>query len=225
MDPLLEVEFDLRLQLPNHALFVGGSMSGKTTLVLKLLSCLETCLNPIPKKILFYYDQYQEVYECLKQNLAKKGVEMLLREGNSVKLEDLEKETFQTLVIIDDASEETASSSDIAKITTNGRHKNLSLWLIWHSLFSKHPASRLISQNMSYYFFLPSVRLTSQLYILDSQLRYKGALVNAYNQTLAEEDRDHRYLLLDLAPATPHSFRFRSRVTCGTNEPQIIFLV
>jgi hypothetical protein len=221
MDPLMEIEFDLRLQLPNHALFVGASMSGKTQLVLRILCCLDKCLKPVPLTVIFFYDQYQEEYERVKQTLATMGVEMLLREGSALNLEDLEKREHQTLIIIDDATEETASSSDIAKITTNGRHKNVSLWLIWHSLFSKHSASRLITQNVSYLFFLPSVRLTSQLHTLDTQLRYKGALVSSYNQAIEEPDRDHRYLLLDLAPTTPSTFRFRSRVT---SEPQALYL-
>ena len=221
MDPLMEKDFDLRLQLPNHALFVGASMSGKTRLVLHLLSKIET-LCPIPRTVLFYYDQYQDQYEQLKSLLALKGVEMILREGSSLSLKDLEKKQHQTLIIIDDATEETASSPEIAKITTNGRHKNCSLWLIWHSLFSKHPASRMITQNVAYLFFLPSVRLTSQIYTLDGQLRYKGALVSAYKQAVTNQEAEHRYLLVDLASATPSEFRLRSDVTL---EPQSLFLI
>lgn len=217
MDPLMEKDFDLRLQLPNHALFVGASMSGKTRLVLHLLSKIE-CLHPIPKTVLFLYDQYQNEYSAMKELLAAKGVVMILRQGSTLRLEDLEKKDHQTLVIIDDATEDTASSSDIAKITTNGRHLNTSLWLIWHSLFSKHPQSRVISQNTSYLFFLPSVRLVSQLHTLDSQLRCKGALVSAYKQSLDDTSTEHRYLLLDLAPLTPSTFRLRSGVTFDVQD-------
>ena len=216
----MERNWDMRLQLPNHALFVGASMSGKTRLVLHLLENIEI-LCPIPKTILFYYDQYQETYEGIKQMLAKKGVEMTLIEGSSVTLKDLEKKDHQTLVIIDDATEQTASSNDIAKITTNGRHKNVSLWLIWHSLYSKHPASRLITQNVAYLFFLPSLRLVSQIHTLDSQLRFSGSIVSAYKQAIEEEDKEHRYLLLDLAPNTPSDFRMRTDVT---SMPQMMFM-
>lgn len=199
-------------------------MSGKTRLVLYLLSKIE-CLNPIPREILFLYDQYQDEYEELKMELTVKGVEMTLRQGSSLCLSELEKKTHQTLIIIDDATEDTASSSDIAKITTNGRHLNASLWLIWHSLYSKHPQSRIISQNASYLFFLPSVRLISQLHTLDTQLRFKGALVSAYRQAVDEDtyrrEPEHRYLLLDLAPTTPPTFRLRTNVT---EVPQEAFI-
>jgi hypothetical protein len=212
MDPLVEKEFALRLQLPNHAIFVGASMSGKTTLLLRILDCID-CLHPVPKTVLFYYDQYQDSYQELKRRLAARGVEMSLRQGHAPSLEGLEKKEHQTLIIIDDATEETASSSEIAKITTNGRHKNASVWLLWHSLYSKHAASRLITQNVAYMFFLPSVRLTSQIHSLDTQLRYKGRLVAAYQLAVEAEARDQRYLLLDLAATTPSSFRLRSSVT------------
>ena len=199
-------------------------MSGKTRLVLHLLSSIEV-MDPIPRTILFFYDQYQDLYQEIKKSLALKGIQMILREGSVVKLDELEKQTHQTLVIIDDATEETASSMDIAKITTNGRHKNLSLWLIWHSLYSKHAASRLITQNVSYIFLLPSVRLVSQIHRLDSQLGYKGGLVSAYKQAV-DDDQEHRYLMLDLAPSTPTDFRLRSRITaCLTNDPQHLFLI
>ena len=198
-------------------------MSGKSRLVLHLIRHAETCLHPLPRTILFLYDQYQEVYGQMKAEMAGRGVEMILREGSAITLAELEKKDHQTLVIIDDATEETASSNEIAKITTNGRHKNVSLWLIWHSLYSKHAASRLITQNVSYLFFLPSVRLTSQLHTLDSQLRYKGALLSAYRQATEDSTAEHRYLLLDLAPTTTQSiFRLRSDVTC---DVQSLFIV
>ena len=216
MDP---ITFDPRIQLPNHAIFVGASMSGKTRLVLHLLNNI-TVMNPIPKTIMFLYDQFQEVYKQIQDHLKTIGIEMILNQRSSLHIDDLEKREHQTLVIIDDATEETASSHDIAKITTNGRHKNTSLWLIWHSLYSKHPAARLITQNVSYIFFLPSVRLTSQIHTLDTQLRFKGSMVAAYNKAI-EEEHDHRYLLLDLAPTTPGKFRLRSNIT---GVPQYIFL-
>ena len=93
--------------------------------------------------------------------------------------------------------------------------RNLSLWLIWHSLYSKHAASRLTTQNLSYFFFLPSVRLTSQLHTMDSQLRMHGKLVQAYKLATVEtpaEATDHRYLLVDLSPRAHPLLRLRSQI-------------
>ena len=122
MEVISRLDVDSRLQLPNHAVFVGMSMSGKTRLVLCLLSDLDR-LNPVPKTIYFYYDQYQTVYADAQQELAKRGVQLILRHGSDVKLNDFEKKDHQSLVIIDDATEETASSNAAAKMVTNGRHR------------------------------------------------------------------------------------------------------
>ena len=210
MDPVMRVEFDMRIRLPVHALFVGASMSGKTRLVLHILSRPEL-LDPQPKTVIFYYDQLQKCYLEVKSLLASKGITMHLRRGHDVNLDDLPHNDHQTIVLIDDASEETAASKEIARIATNGRHKNISLWLIWHSLFTRHPTSRIISQNMGLFFFLPSLRLESQLRTLGAQLGMQKRLLTAYRRAV-ESDSDHRYLLLDLTPNVPPLLRLRSHI-------------
>ena len=212
MEPVKRVEFDRRIKLPVHALFVGASMSGKTRLVLHILSRPEL-LDPQPKTVIFYYDQLQKCYLEVKSLLGTKGISMHLRRGHDVNLDDLPHNDHQTIVLIDDASEETAASKEIARIATNGRHKNISLWLIWHSLYSKHAPSRIISQNTGLFFFLPSLRLESQLRTLGCQLGMKGRLVEAYHRCVEDEPTaEHRYLLLDLCPGTPALLRLRTNI-------------
>ena len=212
MEPRARVNFDARLQLPNHALFVGASQSGKTTLCLHLLSNPQL-FHPRPCRILFCYDQLQDSYLDFKNRLALMGIEVLLYKGFSdLTLDSIEKLPGQTILLIDDFSEDTASSSEIARIATNGRHKNLSLWLIWHSLFSKYAASRVVSQNLRWYFFLPSLRLESQLRILGSQLGLRNRLIGAFKDVQERSDADFRYVLLDCGPVTPDVFRVRTGI-------------
>jgi hypothetical protein len=208
MEPRTRLNFDCRLALPNHALIVGASQSGKTHLVLQLIS-KPHLFNPPPKRIFFHYDQLQQAYLDTKTKLAKQGVELLLIKGcNDVKLDNYTKQDGQTLIIIDDFSEETSSSSEIAKIATNGRHLNISLWCIWHSLYSKYPASRIICQNVRWFFFLPSLRLESQLRTFGVQLGMKSRLLAAYDKI--QEGRN--YLLVDAGPTTPKILRLRSHI-------------
>lgn len=207
------LDYDSRLQLPNHMIIVGMTMSGKTTLILRLLSSIEL-FNPVPTSIYFFYNQYQDAYTTLQTRLKSQGVELFLRNGCDLSLEDFEKGKGQKLVILDDATAESSSSAAIAKLTTNGRHLGLSICLLWHSLYSKHPASRLITQNTSYFFFLPSVRLISQIHTMDSQLRMHGRLVSAYKMATEDISSDFRYLLLDISPRSNVSsiFQLRSNV-------------
>lgn len=213
MEPRARLAFDARIQLPNHALFVGGTQSGKTRLCLRLLSD-PSLFHPKPVRIVFHYDQFQEIYVQAKTLLAAKGVELLLFKGCSdINLDSIDKLPGHTILLIDDFSEHTSSSDAIARIATNGRHKNISLWLVWHSLFSKHPASRIIVQNVRFAFFLPSLRLESQLRTFGSQLGMRDAMLWAYRECLEDDNADgYRYLLVDLGPATPSIMRLRSRI-------------
>lgn len=180
MEPHARINADLRICLPNHSLFVGATQSGKTRLCLHLLTNPQL-FNPKPSRIIFHYDQMQDAYLDAKASLDAVGIALLLHKGCSdIRLESFEKLSGQTILLIDDFSEETASSQDIARIATNGRHKNLSLWLVWHSLFSKHAASRIICQNMRYFYFLPSLRLESQLRSFGTQLGMKNRILWAF---------------------------------------------
>ena len=196
-------------------------MSGKTRLVMKLLEHPE-CFNPKPEHVYFYYSEWQDSYQALEGKLAEVGIKLHLRQGSNLKLDDIEKHEGQSLYIVDDATEETSSSKDIAAITTNGRHKNASLWLLWHTLYSRHAASRIITANTSYFFFLPSVRLTSQLKTLDTQLAYKGKLVEAYRLAVSSTDDEYRYLFVNMAPYCDPKLRLKGQV--HHKDHQIVYL-
>ena len=200
---------------------VGSSNSGKSRLMLHLITH-PALFVPRPRKILLFYDQYQHAYVEAKRELeAKHGIELLLYQGfdeEKLNLDNLAgSQEGPTLIIIDDFSDKVASSQEIARIATNGRHKNIGLILILHTLFHKHPASRVISANTLYYFFLPSVRLASQLKTFAIQLGMKDRLCEAYADAIrvvADDPKlnEHRYLLLDLHPQTEDLLRVRTRI-------------
>lgn len=212
MEPEHRIQCDMRISLPSHALFVGATQSGKTRLCLHLLNNPHL-FNPKPSRILFHYDQYQKSYLVTKNALKAQNIELLLYKGcQGIELDSIEKIPGQTILFIDDFSEETSCSKEIARIATNGRHKNLSLWLVWHSLFSSNAASRVITQNMSLIFCLPSPRIESQLRIFGAQLGMKDVMIEAYKRCIGDRDEEYPYLLIDLSPFTPSLFRLRSNV-------------
>ncbi len=212
MEPRARLSFDTRITLPSHALFVGATQSGKTRLCLHLLTNPHL-FHPKPQRILFHYDQFQDSYLDAKARLAKQDIELLLFKGCSgLSLDTIDKIPGQTILLIDDFSEETSSSQEIARIATNGRHQNISLWLVWHSLFSRHPASRVVCQNIRWFFFLPSLRLESQLRTFGAQLGMKSQLLWAFTKCQEDSDEPHRYLAVDVGPATPAIMRLRSGI-------------
>ena len=208
-DPVAILNHDKRIQLPCHALFVGASMSGKTRLAFRL--CQPDMFVEQPKRVLILYQMFQPLYNHAKEKLESAGVDVQLKRGHEIQLDQVPADT---LVIIDDAFEETAASKEVARIATAGRHKSVSLWLIWHSLYSRHPNSRVTSQSMGLYFLLPSPRLGSQLRTFGSQLGFKNRLLSAYEQIVNDPDGEHRYILVDLTPNVPDLLRIRSHIHC-----------
>jgi len=216
MEPKARIDFDARLCLPNHALFVGASQSGKTRLCLHLLANPQL-FHPRPSRIIFCFDQPQDHYTELHNRLAALGIELMLYKGmDGISIDMIEKQEGQTILILDDFSEESSSSNQVARIVTNGRHKNLSCWLVWHSLFSRHAASRVVCQNVRWFFFLPSLRLEAQLRTFGSQLGLRERLLAAFRDVQSHDQRQapsgHRYVMLDSGPNTPDVMRVRTRV-------------
>ena len=183
-------------------------MSGKSRLAFRL--CQPDMFTELPKRVIIFYQLFQDLYAKAKTALEAAGVDVLLKRGHEIQLDEM-PDDGNTLVIIDDAFEETAASKEVSRIATAGRHKGISLWLIWHSLYSRHPNSRIISQNMSLYFLLPSPRLGSQLRTFGSQLGILKRLLRAYDCCLADDD-EHRYILVDLSPSVPDLLRIRSHI-------------
>ncbi len=116
-------EFDKRLGLPAHFLIIGASLSGKTTMVLRMLKDAAKLFTPVPRLVLFYYAQYQEQYGKTQQHLAQMGIRMELHRGSDVDLEDLSNivpKNEQTLLIIDDATQASSTSKNLADVAMNG---------------------------------------------------------------------------------------------------------
>lgn len=219
MEPLVESCHDLRLEPGAHVLMVGKSGSGKTTLALKLLA--GRTWREKPSKIILLYETFQEVYLEAKKAAELEGIPLVLREGAEIRLEDVEKLERHTILLIDDGTLTTTRSENISKIATCGRPAGVTLVLCWHSLYFNHPASRLTSANCSYLFLLPSLRLNSQISVLDAQLQFRGRLKSAYAAICDETDNDARYLLVDLTSTAPMEFRLRTGIN---GSPQYVFL-
>ncbi len=109
MEAFASVDTEHGLCLPNHALFIGQTMSGKTKLLMEILRKPQ-CFNPPPGDVYLYYSAWQEGYESLEETLAAQGIRLHFRQGSQLTLADIEAKETQSIYIVDDATEETASS-------------------------------------------------------------------------------------------------------------------
>ncbi len=219
-------EFDKHLGLPAHSLIIGASLSGKTTLLIQMLKEAPRLFTPVPKLVMFYYDQYQEQYGQAQEHLAQAGIQMELHRGSDVSLQELEDyvpKNEQTLLIIDDATQTSSTSKNLADIAMNGRHLGISLVLCWHTLFPGSQVARTINQNMHYFFFLPCPRAKGQMEAFGRQAGMGKRLLAAYDLCLNQE-HPCRYLLVDMKPSTPDLLRLRSRILPSDGFYQYVYI-
>lgn len=236
------------VRLPgSHLMFVGPTLSGKTTLFFHILLQKPAFFDPFPDCVEIRMETMQPIYALAKEKLSQRGVRVLFKKGCA----DMTIESYRALqtregenrlVVVDDCAAESAASAEISRLVSNGRHVGVTLVLIWQSLFySNKPESRQIAQNVSLVFALGSLRLKSQLSILGSQLCMRKALLAAFDQVcekppyshpsqvekeeeeekpLLGKSRDFRYLAIDLRPFTPNNLRLRTNLH---SNPQICF--
>ncbi len=193
----------------------GATLSGKTRLVLEMLKHAQEMFEPVPKQIILMYQQLQDQYYEIQEDLAAKGIRFELIKGYIPTLDDLKRDLLgegQTLLVMDDMTEPTAKSPHIAEICMNARHSNLSLWLCWHSLYPGHRESRIISQNCAYYWLLPFQRGLGQLGCFAKQVGLNAKMFSAAYQDALSLNQPHRYLLVDLRCSTPAMARVRTNV-------------
>lgn len=206
------ISFDVRLQLPSQMLICGQSGAGKSFLFSHLVTNPHI-FHPRPSKVHLFYDMFQDNYLNVKHTLEEQGIEMTLTKGcEGVTVDSFDKTDGETIVIFDDFTEFTASSAEITRLICTGRHKHLSVLLVWHSLFTRHANSRIILANVHYLFFVPSFRLESQLARYGQQMGMAKLLVWAYRKCSEDKQTDIRYLMLDTHPNTPLVMRLRSNV-------------
>ncbi len=199
---------DPRFKHPFTCVIAGPTGSGKTYFVTKLLANAQRLIDPPPRKVVWCYGEWQQLYSSIP------GVEFV--EG----LPDAQTLTPHTLVIIDDLMSET--DQRVTKLFTKAsHHRDLSIIYIVQNLFSKNKEHRTISLNAQYMVLQKSPRDASQILHLAKQM-YPGHV--KYMQEVFQDATSvpHGYLLVDLKQDTPEHLRLRTHIFPG--ETQYVYL-
>lgn len=131
-------------------LVVGPSQCGKTYFVEQLLTM--NCVkypNKKPRRIFWFYNQWQSRKACLKSNL---GGEIEFTRGLPAMSEDLSEinAKFNIVLVFDDLMSQATDSPVLSKLFTQGRHRNASVILLLQNMFSKGKFNTDISRNAQY---------------------------------------------------------------------------
>jgi len=199
------LEMDLRLKLGGSMLVAGGSGTGKSRLLMTLLGEAPKYLNPVPKKVVVFYETYQaDIYDKLIVDCAKFGCTVVFEKTLVISV-DFVKETRDvggghTIYLYDDGAIRVLREDSVALLLTHSRHLNVTIIFATHTVFLNSNAARIAGQQMTYYIFLKSPRMAGQIAHLARQLGKSvgKTVVDAYNDIQRRGSFGH--ILVDCTP-------------------------
>lgn len=210
MEPIFFHPFALQI--------VGPSGAGKSYFVSKFLQNIKEICNVEFDRILFYYSEWQDLYEN-EFKVAGKKIEFYQGLPNPAHYSnDKDK---KKLMGLDDLYKE--ADTEVLNLFTKGsHHKNISIMFLSQNIFYKGSISRDISLNTNYIVIFKNPRDSAQFRYLARQVYPADPkfLLESYTDATA---RPHGYLLLDLKQATPDEYRFRTNIF-PTETPHFVYL-
>lgn len=206
MEPLWIIEPTF-FQHPFTCLIAGPQQSGKTSLVKNILSFNNVLIHPQPERIVFCFSVWQPVFDDLKNQISNIEFSQGL-----INIDQFDQSS-KTLLILDDLMSECESDKSIMTLfTIDSHHKNISVFLLAHNLFSKGKYTRTISLNCSYLIVFKNPRDKSQIFALARQMFPDkiNFLMEAFSDAI--DNKGHSYLFIDLKQHTPERNRIQTSI-------------
>ena len=144
--PMLEFHpRDLKMKIPCTGLFVGPTLSGKTTLILQVVDNADELFDPPPKTIVYAYGQFDEgIHE-----FRKRGVMIVAGAPSDEFLQKIRK---PALLILDDLMSNVKNTYLDDLYTKKAHHMNMAVFFVLQNMFDK--ASRVARMNSHYIFIM-----------------------------------------------------------------------
>ena len=201
---------------PFTCMLAGPTMSGKTTILTKILNHHSTLVDKEIQKIIYCYARWQNSYDKMKiNNPSIQFIEGL----PEIDLIDADN---NNLLILDDLMDQCEKDKSILNLfTTDSHQKSISVFLITQNLFSQGKFSRTIGLNCHYLFLLHNPRDQSQIYYLARQMFPNNSkfLIECYGD--AVELQHFGYLFIDLKQHTKKNHRVQAGILPG--EERIVY--
>lgn len=198
-------------QHPFSAMVVGPSHSGKTHFVKRVIEEGRHLISEEPRKVLWYYGQYQTAYA----DMLRSRDDIEFHSGLPENFDDILELPGPKLLIIDDLMDEAMRSEQVSKLFTRGsHHADLSVIALVQNIFHSGTKQRDISLNTTYLVLFKTIRDRSQIYKLGYQMFptnmkfFKSAFEMATKPA-------YGYLFCDLAPCTNDEERLSTNIFMG----------
>ena len=154
----------------------GASGSGKTQKVMKILKYKDIILDTTTKKVIFFYSEWQDSYEALKElKLVDKFIrgispqEELMAILSDTGIQHYTSKPHQ-LLIFDDLVSEIQDDLMSKLFTVYGHHRNVSIILVTQALFNPRVNKfNILQENVHYLLLSKSPRDNSKLFTWQSK--------------------------------------------------------
>ena len=195
---------------PFTSIVSGPTGCGKTNFVMRLIKNVDTMIVPTPSKIVYYFGEYQPLFERYDRVDFRHGMPKVI-----------EIETLaDALVVLDDMMDDL--DARVTNVFTRGsHHRNVSVVFMVQNFFNKNKHMRTISLNAQYIVLFKNPRDNSQFTHLAKQLY-------PHNSRFAQEAyvdatrEPFGYLLLDLRSEQDEELRLRTHIFPG--ERQVVYV-
>lgn len=197
----------------------GATGSGKSSWVSRFLHHLkEMYVKDPPKKVLYCYGVYQELFAKIEHSIPNISFRQGLPSEEDV--DELSSSGEHTLIVLDDLMHQVVQSQDMELLFTQGcHHRHISVILITQALFYQGKKARTIALNTWYTVLMKNVRDVFMVATLGRQLG-KGQLVTkAYQDCLK---KPYGYLVIDTSPHSEDDTRLRTHIFPG--ETPVVYL-
>jgi hypothetical protein len=197
---------------PTSLLVVGSSFSGKTHFISNLVLNKSKMFYPEPKKILWVYNTWQNVYDTLSQLVH--GIEFTNKIPSKSEIEKFTDDNQPCCLVIDDHMTNLDSAPAIAEyFTVFCHHRQLSIILVLQNLFHQCKPLRDISLNAQGIILFKNLRSHHQIGVLASQMfpgNKRKYFLQAYNDAVL--NKPYGYLLLEINNQSDPKYRLRTNI-------------
>lgn len=203
------MQFDLTLHTPFSCLISGSSQSGKTSIIVKLLTQQDSLLDqPFDNIIYCFGVEDHEHYNFLREHLT--NIKFIEGFPESDIISMFPKKYKNSCLIIDDLMLEIENSTVLQNLYTKlSHHLRISIILVTQNLFQNTSVMRTVHRNLQLMFLTKSVRDVSMIRILGQQMypNQSKYFLDAYRQATTPK---YGFFVIDMRIDTPQEFRLRS---------------
>ena len=220
--------YDLRLKVPFSCLIVGKSKSGKTTLLLDILSQWRSYTTDengeYEKRIFWIYGtengkDFHKLNEIIHTNYKTYGEDVKIPKieyfkgdlKNAAVIERITSIPEKSIVILDDLMTEMVKSESISNVLTReSHHKKWNVFLLWQDMYPQQQFAKTISLQCDYKYIFRDPPRQDRLRTLCLQMFPNGSegrdmFKKIWNFFTRSSPEDYPYIRINLRPDSPHS--------------------